>query len=285
MSEPTLSAQRDHDQPRVLILGCGYTGAAVARQARARGLPVLGSARSAERARELEAAGIPSFVATALDASLAERVTPSTHVVIAFPPDGVTDSLIAPALAQAAAITYVSSTGVYGDLHGAIDDSSPLPDPPNARSARLLAGENAYRPYGATVLRSPAIYGPERGLHRRILRGDHTIPGDGAQILSRIHVEDLAALILASRAVRAETFVVGDLAPTPHIEVVRFVCATYGVPLPPCAPLHDLPDSLRANRAIDPSRALAALAVTLRYPSFREGMAPSNPPELLAHEA
>jgi nucleoside-diphosphate-sugar epimerase len=266
--------ERAPNRQSVLILGCGYTGAAVARQAQARGLEVLGSVRSAERALELEAAGIPTFVAPALDAKLAERVTSSTHVVIAFPPDGVTDALIAPALAHAAAITYVSSTGVYGDLHGAIDDSSPLPDPPSARSARLLAGENAYRPYGATILRSPAIYGKERGLHRRILRGDHTIPGDGAQILSRIHVEDLATLILATRGVRGETFVVGDLAPTPHMDVVRFVCAAYGVPLPPSAPLHELPDSLRANRAVNASRALTTLAVTLRYPTFREGMAP-----------
>lgn len=262
--------------PEVLILGCGYTGAAVARLAQARGLRVLGSARSSERALELEAAGIPAFVAPVLDAWIVERVTPDTHVVIAFPPDGSTDARIAASLTRAAAITYVSSTGVYGDRSGRIDDSTPLPDPPNPRSARLLAGENAYRPLGATILRSPAIYGAERGLHRRILRGDHTIPGDGSQILSRIHVEDLAAFILATRGVRGETFVVGDLAPTPHIDVVRYVCAAYGVPMPPSAPLHELPDSLRANRAIDASRALSTLGVTLRYPTFREGMAPAH---------
>jgi nucleoside-diphosphate-sugar epimerase len=181
-------------------------------------------------------------------------------------------------LARAAAITYISSTGVYGDRTGVIDDTTPLPNPLNARSERLLAGENAYRPFGATILRSPAIYGKERGLHCRILRGDHRIPGDGSQTLSRIHVEDLAALILASRNVRGETFVVGDLEPSPHIDVVRFVCENYGLPLPPFAPLSDLPDSLRANRAIDARRALRELGVTLRYPSSREGMAKEREP-------
>lgn len=259
--------------PAVLILGCGYTGTAVGRNAQARGLDVLGSVRSVERARDLEAIGVPAFVAPELDAHIAERVGPNTHVVIAFPPDGATDARIAPALGHAAAITYVSSTGVYGDLSGVIDDTTPLPELPTARGARLLAGEAAYRPLGATILRCPAIYGPARGLHRRVLRGDHRIPGDGTHILSRIHVEDLATLILATRAVRGETFVVGDLAPTPHLEVVRFICESRGLPLPPFAPLGEQPDSLRANRAIDSSRALRMLGVRLRYPTFREGMA------------
>lgn len=258
--------------PRVLVLGCGYTGSAVARLALARGLSVLGSVRSAVSAENLRAQGIAALVAPELDPSIAAHVGPETHVVIAFPPDGVTDARIAGALAHAAAITYVSSTGVYGDRTGVIDDGTPLPEPLPPRSQRLLAGENAYRPFGATVLRSPAIYGKERGLHCRLLRGDHRIPGDGSQILSRIHVEDLAALILATRAVRGETFVVGDLEPTAHLDVVRFVCQSYGLPMPPFAPLNEQPESLRANRAIDPRRALRVLGVTLRYPSFREGM-------------
>lgn len=259
--------------PRVLVLGCGYTGTAVARLALARGQSVLGSVRRAESAEALRAEGIEPLLAPELDAGIAAHVDAQTHVVVAFPPDGVTDARIAGALARAAAITYVSSTGVYGDRSGVIDDDTPLPEPLPARSQRLLAGENAYRPFGATILRSAAIYGEERGLHRRVMRGEHRIPGDGSHTISRIHVEDLAALILATRTVRGETFVVGDLEPAAHLEVVRFVCESHGLALPPFAPLHEVPESLRANRAIDPRRALRVLGVTLRYPSFRQGMA------------
>jgi nucleoside-diphosphate-sugar epimerase len=104
--------------------------------------------------------------------------------------------------------------------------------------------------------------------------------------LSRIHVDDLAQLILAlvpavgspaaPRAARVgETFVVGDLAPAPHVDVVRFVCETYGVPLPPFVPLESVHESLRADRRIDPSRALERAGIALIYPSYREGMAPA----------
>jgi nucleoside-diphosphate-sugar epimerase len=175
-------------------------------------------------------------------------------------------------LAGAASIAYVSSTGVYGDRRGVIDDTTPIPAPVGERAQRILDAEALYRAAGATILRCPGIYGPERGLHRRILRGEHRIPGDGSRTLSRIHVSDLAELLLAASAMRGETFVVGDLEPAPHIEVVRFVCESYGVPLPPSVPLGDVHDTLRADRHVDASRALDRLGVKLRFPDYRIGM-------------
>jgi nucleoside-diphosphate-sugar epimerase len=257
---------------RVLVLGCGYVGTAVARAARARGCQVTVTLRDEAPAASLRAEGFTVLVAAELDAGIGAHAGPDTHVVVAFPPDGQTDVRVAPALAGARSTAYVSSTGVYGDRRGVIDDTTPIPAPPGDRARRLLDAEELYRAVGATILRCPGIYGPERGLHRRVLRGEHRIPGDGSRTLSRIHVADLAELLLAAAAIRGEVFVVGDLEPAPHVDVVRFVCETYGVPLPPSVPLGDVHDSLRADRHIDPSRALGRLGVTLRFPNYRAGM-------------
>jgi nucleoside-diphosphate-sugar epimerase len=256
---------------KFLILGAGYVGARVARLARSRGYGVLVSVRSAERAAVLRAEGFEVLTGK-LDASLAERVDSRTHVTIAFPPDGVTDQRVAPALAGAASISYVSTTGVFDDRRGDIDDRTLLPEEPSPRSRRYLEAEALYRALGGTVLRCPAIYGPDRGLHVRVRSGQHKIPGDGSRFISRIHADDLAELLYAARLVRGETFVVGDLEPAPHLEVVRFICETYGVPLPPFEPLERAAVSLRADRRVHPERALERLGVTLRYPSYREGM-------------
>lgn len=268
---------------RVLILGCGYAGVALARLAKARGLDVVAHARSDARIAALRDEGFAVLQRPELDETIAEHVGDRTHVVIAFPPDGVTDVRMAPSLARAAAVTYVSSTGVYGEHRGVVDDTTPLPAaaasvPSPDRGTRILAAEEAYRRVGATVLRCPALYGRDRGLHMRILRGEHRIPGDGTRHLSRIHVDDLAQLILAlvpatARARVGETFVVGDREPARHIDVVRFVCETYGVPLPPFVPLESVHESLRADRRVDASRALATSGIALRYPSYREGLA------------
>ena len=260
---------------RILILGCGYAGTALARLARARGLIVVANVRSDVRASSLRGEGFEVLQRATLDETIEAQISPSTHVVIAFPPDGVADARVAAGLGGASRITYLSSTGVYGAHRGVVDDATLVPLPlASDRGARILAAEEVYRSAGATVLRCPALYGKERGLHARVLRGEHRIPGDGTRFLSRIHVEDLAQLVLASLP-RGETMVVGDLEPAPHGDVVRFICESYGVPMPPFVPLESVHESLQADRRVDASRALAAAGVTLRYPSYKDGMAPS----------
>jgi nucleoside-diphosphate-sugar epimerase len=267
---------------RVVVLGSGYAGTAIARLARELGATVLAHARSGPRADALRAGGLDVWQRGVLDASVADVIDARTHVVVAFPPDGETDAPIAPSLG-CAGLVYLSSTGVYGEHRGVVDDATPVADGAALdEPLRLrLAAEDAYRRAGAIVLRCPAIYGPDRGLHVRVIEGKHRIPGDGTRFISRIHVEDLAALVLAALAsrlggpARPDTFVVGDLAPAPQVEVVRFIVDAYRVPAPPFVPLESVHASLRADRRIDPGRALATFGVRLRYPTYREGMAPS----------
>jgi nucleoside-diphosphate-sugar epimerase len=258
---------------RVLILGCGYTGTAALCQAAARGLPVVATVRSEESAKAL--VGLPAQVLRAphLDASIREHVDAQTHVIVSFQPDPATDDVVAPSLAGAHSIAYISSTGVFGDVRGRIDDTTQPPAPPSERSGRILRAEALYRAQGAIVLRASGIYGPERGLHMRVIRGEHKLPGDGSRLLSRIHVADLAAFALAAaHGERGETFVIGDEEPARHVDVVRFICETYGCPMPASAPLEEMHASLQADRAIDSARARQLLGVTLRYPSYRDGM-------------
>jgi nucleoside-diphosphate-sugar epimerase len=255
----------------LLVLGCGYAGTAVARRVHGQ-RPVLVTVRSELRAQKLRAEGFRVICEPRLDASIAEHVTPDTQVVVAYQPDPSTDAEVAQAIRGARAITYIASTGVYGEVQGPIDDGTSLPDTLNERSRRLLAAEDAFRAVGATVLRCPGIYGPDRGLHVRILRGEHRIPGSGELLSSRIHVEDLATFALQADRAPGETFVVGDLEPARMIELVRFVCDQHDLPLPPTVPLEQVHETLRANRAVNSQRAREVLGVTLRYPTYREGM-------------
>jgi len=259
---------------RVVVLGCGYAGRIIALRAKADGLAVRATVRSASRLAELRAEGLDVVASETLDASIASEVDASTHVVVTFPPDGVTEHRVAPALSQAATVTLLSTTGLYAELAGHLDDSTPIAEPKDERTRLRVEAETLFREVGATVLRCPGIYGPDRGLHVRVVTGKHRIPGDGSRSLSRIHVSDLAALALSAGAVRGETFVVGDETPAPHLEVVEWICATYGVPLPPFAPLEEVHPSLRGDRRVDGGRARRVLGIELRYPSYRDGMSP-----------
>jgi len=262
--------------PPLVILGCGFTGLEVARRARSRGSRVIATTRSPDKMPGLVELGIEARLVSMLDADLVGNVLPAgADVLVALPPDGTTDAEIAPALRSARHVVYISTTGVFGAARGHVDESTPV-DPSEPRARVRLEAEGAYLAAGATILRAAGIYGPGRGLHRRLLAGDFRVPDDGSNVVSRIHVADLASLVLAAMAapldrVRGEVFVVADDAPVPQIEVIRWLCARLDLPLPAALPIREVAPTLRHDRAVDNTRIKRALSSSLAYPSYREG--------------
>lgn len=260
---------------RLVVLGCGFAGSALARRRALAGGRVLGVVRRQSEAESLAAQGIMATVAPALSPALvAEMVGEGDSVAVCFQPDGRTDALIAPAVAHARAVAYLSSTGVYGERVGRIDEDTPL-DLSSERALARAEAEARWRGVGATVLRAAGIYGPGRGLHRRVLEGRHALPDGGWRVVSRVHVDDLAAILDAclARALRGETFVVADATPVPQREVVAWLCARLGVATPEGATGEGVPETLRHDRAVISEGVLRATGVTLSYPGYQEGFA------------
>jgi len=257
----------------LVILGSGFLGAAAARQAISTGRRVVGTTRSAERAEFLAKIGVEPVLAPRLESALVHSlVSPGSSVLVTFPPDEPTDEAVLPALSRAGSTVYISSTGVYGDASGRIDEDTPV-DTRSPRAASRLAAEKKYLEKGAVVLRAAAIYGPGRGLHVRVARGEHKISDDGRRVVSRIHVDDLAMLALAAleRGLRGEVFVAADAAPVPQIEVLQWLCARLGAKPPENVARESLPETLQHDRAVDASKILRTLGVSLVHPTYREG--------------
>jgi len=259
----------------LVILGCGFTGIEAARQARASGLRVVGTTRDRSKVAQLASIGVEVHVAATLTEDAVRALLPDdASVLVTFAPDGTTDGGVAPALAGRR-VVYLSTTGVFGAARGRVDEETPV-DRGEPRAAARLDAESAYRQSGAVVLRAAGIYGPFRGLHRRLLDGTFRIPDAGANVVSRIHVTDLAAIALAALAapnIAGETFVVADDQPVTQIEVIDWLVERLGVPRPSSARLEDVSVTLRHDRAVDNRRVKRKLGIALRYPGYREGFA------------
>jgi nucleoside-diphosphate-sugar epimerase len=256
----------------VLVLGAGYAGLTVGRRARVRGHSVTLTTRNPDRAAALAAEGFQVVHAAEITASQLRAhagALPDTHVVVTFPPDTTADQSLAEWAKHAKRVTRISSTSVYGAREGLIDADTPIATDERAR-AQLLS-ENAWLP-NATVLRCAAIYGRDRGVHVRILAGTWQIPGDGSRYVSRIHVNDLATMVLDLHS-PGHALLAADAAPATHMETAEFVCARTGVPLPAQVPLESVHVTLRGNRRVDASLTHRALTTALRYPTIREGLA------------
>src|SRR5207245_790447 len=66
------------------------------------------------------------------------------------------------------------------------------------------------------VLRLAAIYGPGRGVRERLKAGSYKLLDDGAHYFSRVHVDDLVAIVRAAaeRAPGGAVYCVADDRPT-----------------------------------------------------------------------
>lgn len=247
----------------MILLGVGRLGAAIARRTPG----CVGTTRSLARVGVLRSLGVEPVLTAGLDVG---ALTRGRDVVVSFPPDGATDAAWAPAC-DARRLVYVSSTGVYPD--GAIDEHTPA-DAASPRAQARLDAEGLWRDRGAAVVRAAAIYGPGFGLHERVRTGVHVVPGDGSNVISRVHVDDLATIVLAalSRGRPGATYLAADLAPAPHGEVVAWIVARLGVAPPRSAPPEQVAATLRGSRAVDPRATLAELDVTLKHPTYRDGI-------------
>ncbi|HEU4734793.1 MAG TPA: NAD-dependent epimerase/dehydratase family protein [Kofleriaceae bacterium] len=270
------------------IVGCGYTGTELARTlvaARDLAGEVIATRRDAEAARALGAAlGVRGerLELSAAAGPAMPAVPPGAIVVCTAPPGrdpaGEIRALLA-AARDAARIVYVSSTGVYGPGHGAwVDETWPVA--PFTGSGRARAAAEAALA-GATVpwvaLRAAGIYGPGRGLIDRIRAGTYRVIGDGTSHVGRIHVRDLVqAIVRAGTSAVTGPVNAADDDPAPIGQVADAVAARLGLPPPPRVPADqvaaEVAGMLTANRRIANRRLREELGVTLRYPSWRDGL-------------
>lgn len=182
-------------------------------------------------------------------------------------------------------VIYLSTTGVFGGREGHIVDETTPAAPWNEQGQARLDCEEVYREesksgarVSSTSLRLPAIYGEDRGLLYAIKSGTYRMVDGGALWTNRIHVDDLAEVI--ARAIRAttlpEVLCVSDDEPAQAKDVVSFICQTHGLSVPGSISSQECIArggyTMVSNQRVDNRRMKELLGLTLRYPTYREGM-------------
>ena len=184
-----------------------------------------------------------------------------------------TPSLVAALRGQPRHLTYLSTTGVYGATRQ-VDERTPV-SPQTERQKLRASAEDAVQSHGcsALVLRPAAIYGPGRGVHQAMREGRFRLPRDPSRMVSRIHVDDLAAIVARALQQRFEgAYPVADECPATSADVARHCASLLDLPVPEVVPDGCLSETRRADRRVDGSAILRLTGMRLRYPSFREGI-------------
>ncbi|MFW5654981.1 MAG: NAD-dependent epimerase/dehydratase family protein, partial [Roseicyclus sp.] len=160
---------------------------------------------------------------------------------------------------------------------------APTTGPGRARVAAEEAWRALHRDHGLPVhvFRLAGIYGPGRSPFDRLRDGTARRIVKPGQVFSRIHVEDIAQVLLASmrRPNAGAVYNLCDDMPAPPQDVIAHAAELLGLPPPPEVPFDaaDLRPMARSfyaeNKRVRNDRITAELGVRLRYSDYRTGLA------------
>jgi nucleoside-diphosphate-sugar epimerase len=288
----------------LVCLGFGYSAQHYVALHGARFDRIIGTTRSADHAAELAARRFGGhtvdmivFDGEVAEPALVEAIGQASVLLVSISPaDGVdpTLALLKPAIAaapQLASIVYLSTIAVYGNHDGAwIDEDTPL-TPALTRAQDRIEAERAWLALGAahglplSIIRIAGIYGPGQnaletvkvGRARRIVK-----PG---QVFNRIHVGDLAEIIdraisLGLSRQAGGIFNAADDEPTAPGDPIAYAAGLLGVAPPPEIPFEEAKKAMSPfaisfygeSKRVRNARIKSVLGVTLRYPTYREGL-------------
>jgi hypothetical protein len=275
---------------RLFCFGLGFTARTLAHDFP--DLKVMGTGRSPSPNSAEDPVPVFPFRRDFPVEDFSARARDVTHILLSIPPDDQGDPVFdimgkqICALPSLQWIGYLSTTGVYGNLDGDwVDEDSPY-NPSGARGRRRMDAENSWMSLFNSVslpvhiFRLPGIYGPDRNALVSLQNGKARRISKPGQIFSRIHVEDIAAILMASmnRPNPGSIYNVADDEPAPPAEVVTFAAELLGVEPPPLldfetADLSPMARSFYADsKRVSNNKIKAELGIQLKYPTYREGL-------------
>ncbi|HVH78345.1 MAG TPA: SDR family oxidoreductase [Stellaceae bacterium] len=216
-----------------------------------------------------------------------------THILVSIPPDDAGDPVRdlhgteIGALPSLQWLGYLSTTGVYGTRDGGwVDEASEL-RPTGPRGRRRVAAEAGWEQLRQVaglpvhVFRLSGIYGPGRSAFDPLRTGTAKRIDAGGQVFSRIHVDDIANVLLASitQPRPGAVYNVCDDEPAAQEEVIAYAARLLGMQPPPLVPLAEAELSPMAhsfwadNKRVSNALIKSELGVHLAYPTYREGLA------------
>jgi len=272
----------------LLSFGHGYSAQALARQLLPQGWRITGTARTADKAKALQATGIDTVLLPSSDFDVA--LAQATHLLISAGPDQDGDPLlathgdtlrkIAPNLVW---VGYLSTTGVYGDHQGGwVDEKTPLTPSTRRGKLRVKAEQDWQSIPGLPlhIFRLAGIYGPGRGPFSKVRNGTARRIIKENQLFSRIHVEDIAQVLAASIAKpnSGQIYNLCDNDPAPPEDVIAYAAELLGMPIPPAvayeeAEMTPMARSFYAeSKRVHNDRIKTELGVKLLYPDYKTGL-------------
>ncbi len=282
----------------LFCFGLGFTTTTLGRVLLKQGWQVSGTTRNQEKARALREEGFDVLVLQdgshqAISDELAAALRSVNYIINSTPPNEKGDivvSIMQDMLTEHSIMPkwfgYLSTIGVYGEHHGAWIDESAKLYPVTKRSKWRRLAEQQWQDLAHStglplqIFRLPGIYGAGRNQMVTLQKGKSRRLVKKGQVFNRIHVEDIAQIVIASmnNPQPGEIYNISDDMPCPPQDVVTFASELLGIEPPPIVQYEEAELTPMARsfygecKRIRNEKIKKYLGISLKYPTYKEGL-------------
>ena len=277
----------------LFCFGLGYSGQVIGNLLQTQGWKVSGTTRDITSKVRLEQDGFTMHLFDDDHHISPDILNDVSHVLLSIPPGEAGDLVFLQYGNELAAraeniewVGYLSTTGVYGDRQGEwVDENSPLTPSTKRGEKRLKAETDWLSLYESNNLpvhlfRLAGIYGPDSNQLEKVAAGTAKRRRKPGQVFSRIHVEDIAGIVIASmkKPNPGQAYNVCDDEAAPPQDVVTFAAHLLNMEPPPEV-MFDPKDMsamglsfFAESKRVSNEKVKSELGYVFKYPTYREGL-------------
>ena len=225
------------------------------------------------------------------DKALIERLKNSNYILVSVPPVNGEDVVIKnfettlSKLKKCKWITYLSATSVYGDHKGewVTENSETRPSSPNG--IQRLNSEKMWKSFSEKsnlplqIFRLAGIYSNEYNILKRLKIGSVQIVDKKDHFFSRVHVDDIANILLKSfkKFKRNEIYNICDDKPASQHEVALYGSKLLNIKEPKIVSLNQIESEMLRNfykdsKKVNNKKMKNFFDYKLKFPTYVEGL-------------
>lgn len=273
---------------KLLIYGYGYTASYLAETLNTENYIIIGSSRE-EKKFNSDNKKVKFINNSLVDNCLLKDDI--THILVSVPPNDLGDIFIQnyrdiiTKNKNIEWIGYLSATNVYGDHNGELVSESSQTKPKTKKGINRLVAEKQWLELISKfnlpikIFRLAGIYGPNRNIKERLIKGLVKNIFKEGQFFSRIHVEDIANILNLSmnNITKNKIYNLADDFSCNLNMIIDYLCEKNSLIKPAQIDFDDMSLDYKKesffleNKRVDNSLVKKDLLKNFKYPSFKEG--------------
>ena len=273
---------------KLLIYGYGYTASYLAETLNTENYIIIGSSRE-EKKFNSDNKKVKFINNSQVNNCLLKDDI--THILVSVPPNDLGDIFIQnyrdiiTKNKNIEWIGYLSATNVYGDHNGELVSESSQTKPKTKKGINRLVAEKQWLELISKfnlpikIFRLAGIYGPNRNIKERLIKGLVKNIFKEGQFFSRIHVEDIANILNLSmnNITKNKIYNLADDFSCNLNVIIEYLCEKNSLIKPAQIDFDDMSLDYKKesffleNKRVDNSLVKKDLLKNFKYPSFKEG--------------